>query len=148
MAARRLIALLLALLVVSTVAAALTTPAPERETQPPESESKREPGSRVAGRLIEETLDASAKHPVRVEARRGDQVALTVRSAAPGQVEIPAFGLLEDVEPGAPARFNLLPERTGTFDVRFAGAGRVIGLIVVRAAGGEGRGSQRHPRRP
>jgi hypothetical protein len=148
MAARRLIALLLTLLVVSTLAAALTTPAPERESQPTESDSEPESGSQQPGRLIEATLNASAERPARVEARRGDQVALTVRSPAPAQVEIPAFGLLEDVEQGSPARFNLLPQRTGSFDVRLAGSERVIGLIVVRPARGASRGSQQHPPLP
>jgi hypothetical protein len=132
MAARRLVALLVALLVVSTLAAALTAPGPDRESQPTETTSEPESGSPGAGRLIEATLNASTRHPERVEAQRGDQVALTVRSASPGQVEIPAFGLIDDVEPGAPARFNLLPERTGSFDVRLAGSGRPIGRLVVR----------------
>jgi hypothetical protein len=139
MAARRLIALLVALLVVSTLAAALTAPGPERQS-PTEGESEPEPRSTGGGRLIEATLNASAKHPGRVEAQRGDQVALTVRSTSPGQVEIPAFGLLEDVAPGAPARFDLLPERTGSFEVRLAGAGRVIGRVVVRRRGAERSG--------
>jgi hypothetical protein len=132
MAARRLIALLVALLVVSTLAAALTAPGPERESQPTEGASESESGSPEPGRLVEARLNASAKHPSHVEAQRGDQVALTVRSASPGQVEIPAFGLLEDVGPGAPARFDLLPQRTGSFDVRLAGSGRPIGRLVVR----------------
>jgi hypothetical protein len=147
MAARRLVALLVALLVVSTLAAALTAPGPERESQPTEGASEPESGSPRAGRLIEATLTASAKHPGRVEARRGDQVALTIRSASPGQVEIPAFGRLEDVEPGAPARLDLLLERPGRFAVRLAGSGRAIGLIVVRHARAVNR-SREHPRRP
>jgi hypothetical protein len=140
MAARRLIALLVALLVVSTVAAALTAPGPEREPQPTEAASEPEARSPAAGRLVEASLNASAEHRSRVEARRGDQVALTVRSASPGQVEIPAFGLLEDVEPGAPARFNLLAQRTGSFEIRRAGSGRVIARVVVSAREAERAG--------
>jgi hypothetical protein len=142
MAARRLVALLVALLVVSTLAAALTAPGPDRESQATEGASEPESGSPGAGRLIEATLNASAEHPGRVDAERGDQVALTVRSASPGQVEIPAFGLLDDMEPGAPARFNLLPERAGSFEVRVAGSGRAIGRVVVSGRKAERSGSR------
>jgi hypothetical protein len=147
MAARRLVALLVALLVISTLAAALTAPGPDRESQPTETTSEPESGPPRPGRLIEATLNTSDKRPGRVEARRGDQVALIIRSASPGQVEIPAFGRLEDVEPGAPARLDLLLERTGRFTVRLAGSGRVIGLIVVRHARAASRVSRERPRR-
>jgi hypothetical protein len=131
MAARRLVALMLVLLAVSTLAAALTAPAPERE--PRTTEDAGEPRSRNrSGRLIEGALDASSRRPDTVEVQSGDQLALTVRSPIPGQVEIPAFGLLEDVAPRAPARFDLLLERPGRFEVRLAGRGRLIGAIVVR----------------
>jgi hypothetical protein len=148
MAARRLLALLLALLAVSTLAAALTAPAPDREPEDTEGTSASHPGARKSGRLIEATLDASARRPEQVEVQRGDQLALTVRARAGGQIEVPAFGRLEDIAPAAPARFDLLLERAGHFEVRIAGSGRVIGTIAVRPARGGDGGSEPRPGRP
>ncbi len=82
--------------------------------------------------MIERTLNTSSRRSETVGVERGDQLALTVRSSIPGQIEIPAFGLLEDVAPGAPARFDLLLGRAGRFEVRLAGSGKLIAIIAVR----------------
>jgi hypothetical protein len=148
MAARRLLALLLALLAVSTLAAALTAPAPDREPEDTRDTSASHSGARKDGRVIEATLNASARRPERIAAHRGDQLALSVRSPTGGQVEVPAFGRLEDVALAAPARFDLLLERAGRFEVRMTGSGRVIGTIAVRPAGRGHRGSEPRPGRP
>jgi len=89
---------------------------------------------------VEETIDAQARRPRSIRLHGGDGLALTVRSRAPNQVEIPAFGLLEHVARGDPARFDLLPTRNGAFVVRVLEPRRVIGRIVVRP---EGKGPNR-----
>jgi Flp pilus assembly protein CpaB len=139
MAARRLLILMLVLLAVSTLAAALVPQQGEREETPsnggtaateprPEQERSRPP----PGTLVRRTIEVAPHGADEIELRRGDQLALTVRSGAADQVEIPAFGQLEDLTPEDPARFNLLPERTGVFEVRLLAARRVIGRIRVR----------------
>jgi hypothetical protein len=138
-AARRLLILMLAVLAVSTLAAALLAPPPESERTttttaeaPQEDANERRTGS---GRLIEARVRATGRRPERIRASTGDQLALTVRSRSAGQVEIPAFGLIEDLGRADPARFDLLVDRPGVFEIRVAGAGRIVGRIVVRDAG-------------
>jgi hypothetical protein len=137
MAARRLLILMLLLLAVSTLAAALV-PQGDREdtttngetavTEPPPGRENRP----TPGRLVRRTIEVAPQGADEIELRRGDQLALTVRSGVADQVEIPAFGQLEDLTPDSPARFNVLPERTGVFEVRLLAARRVIGRIRVR----------------
>jgi hypothetical protein len=131
MAARRLIMVLLVLLFVSSLAAALvpidrssdststsTTTAPSHT--PPE------------GREIIERIDARERKPETIRMRVGDQLLLTVDGRAPDQVEIPRLDLLEPVNLGAPARFDLLADERGTYAIRLLEARRTIGKLVVR----------------
>ena len=139
MAARRLLIVMLALLALSTLAAALVPPPAQRQGETSGTETTRKPerASRergVPGRLVRGTIDASGNGPQAVRLRHGDELALTVRSGAPDQVAIPEFGLIEDVGRDDPARFDLLPDRTGRFAVRLVDAGRSIGTIAVSPA--------------
>jgi hypothetical protein len=133
MAARRLLILMLVLLGVSTLAAALVPPQAQREDTASETatEATRSEAHRPPGRLVKAKIDASRRRPRTIDLRSGDELSLVVRSRAPDQAEIPAFGLLEDVGRDDPARFDLLPERTGSFEIRLVEAGRVIGRIAV-----------------
>ena len=137
MAARRLLILMLVLLVASTLAATLISPQAERE----ETTSRRERTSGERGRdgtqhqlgnRVSKTIHASAGGTERIRLRLGDQLALSVRSATADQVEIPALGLIDDVDPGAPARFDILAETPGKFEVRLLDARRTVGRITVR----------------
>ena len=140
MAARRLLILMLVLLVVSTVAAALV-PQRERsdETDTRTTTTATEPKPRgeeraAQGRLVRRTVDVSPHGAEPVPLRLGDELALVVRAGVADQIEIPAFGRIEDIGPDDPARFDLLPDRTGTFEVRMLGARRAIARIRVRPA--------------
>src|SRR5919106_1401687 len=141
MAARRLLILMLVLLAVSTLAAALVPPQDEDGTTSTRTDSKAgKAGSgkgeaKPPGRFVSRTIRVAPNGFDRIPLVLGDQLALTVRSGAADQVSIPAFGVLEDITPVAPARFNLLPGRTGVFEVRLVEARRVIGRIRVRAPG-------------
>lgn len=146
MAARRLLVLMLVLLGVSTLAAALVPPQAQREDTASETatEATRSKAGPPSGRIVRARIDASRRRPRTVHLQRGDELSLVVRSRAPDQAEIPAFGLLEDVGRDDPARFDLLPERVGSFEIRLVEAGRVIGRIAV----GPGRRSAKRERAP
>jgi hypothetical protein len=146
MAARRLLILMLVLLAVSTLAAALVPPQAQREETTRRTETAGKGSKRAgkdrsqSGRLVKRTIEVRPRGAETIDLRRGDQLALTVRSGPADQVEIPAFGLIEDVAPDDPARFDLLPDRTGLFSVRLLEARRTIGRIRV--------GPTPRPRRP
>jgi len=144
--------LMLLLLVVSTLAATLVPQEAQREEDTSETglATDQSPATGNEGRVgkrLARTIDASARGVERIELRHGDQLGLTVRSGAADQVEIPALGRLEDVDPDAPARFDLLPPHPGTFEVRLVEADRRIATIVVRADR-DGDRSSRSPTRP
>jgi hypothetical protein len=129
-AARRLIAVMLVLLFLSSLAAALAPVEQQRDEPTSTSTSTTTPKSDSGGALVRKTLDARKKQPPRVRAQVGDQLQLVVKSDRPAIVELPAFGLTEDVDPVAPARFDLLLERPGDFRVRELG-GRELGKLEV-----------------
>lgn len=134
MAARRLIILMVLLLAASTIAAAL---APQSNRSDDETTTTTEvaPPDRIAGgELVRATIDASAEKPRTLRIAVGDQLALVVRTPEPAQIEIPEFGLLEDAERDAPARFDLLAEREGMFSVQattLEDTDRVVGTLAV-----------------
>jgi hypothetical protein len=136
MAARRLLILMLVLLAVSTVAAALVPPQGDDEGTTARTRTEpTKPGRHVKrtppGRLVERTIRVAPHGIARVHVRLDDQLALTVRSGVADQVSIPAFGQIEDLTPEAPARFDLLAEQAGVFEVRLVQAKRTIGRIAV-----------------
>lgn len=131
MAARRLIAILVVLMLVSTVAAAL---APQRR---PSSEST-ETGTTAtrapsppSGELIEEVIPARPERPLVIEAEPGDQLSLTVRVAEPQPVSIEALGLTSFATPADPARFDILlrERRTAAIEVGGDGERALVGRI-------------------
>jgi hypothetical protein len=96
------------------------TPVPER--------------SESASRRIERTISADAGRPrARVRARAGDVLSLTVRGDVLDGVQIPALGKLEPIEPGSPARFEMLLDTPGEYRVSLLDAKRAVGTIEVAA---------------
>jgi hypothetical protein len=88
-----------------------------------------------ASQRIEETISADPGRPrAKVRARVGDVLALTVRGDVLDGVEIAELGKLEPIEPGSPARFEMLLERRGELRVELVDAERLIGLVVVSPA--------------
>jgi hypothetical protein len=137
MAARRLLIIMVVLLVLSSVAAALVPPPtersqPEEEQAPTTTTGRASGGSQRVRQLLAARVEAEARRPARITAHVGDQLALTVEAEAYREVEVPAFGLLEPAEPGAPATFDILVDRPGSFLVRLAASGRAIARIEVR----------------
>ncbi len=85
-----------------------------------------------SSRRIEQTISADPGKPrARVRARVGDILALTVSGDVLDGVEIPEIGKLEPIEPGSPARFEVLLERRGELRVTLVDAERLIGLVEV-----------------
>ena len=152
MAARRLLILMLVLLAVSTVAAALVPPQGEDSGTTTRTRTKTaERGEHVKrtppGRLVERTIRVAPNAIARVHVRLDDQLALTVRSGVADQVAISAFGQIEDLTPEAPARFDLLADQAGVFEVRLVDAKRTIGRIVVTSGKAGAGGSAEHQAR-
>lgn len=130
MAARRLIIVMLVLLGVSTLAAALAPVDPGRESTSTSTRSTtRERAERTGGQLVRETIDAEAKQPQTIRLPVGDQLSLRVESRHFGQVEIRGLGLLEDVAPLDPARFDILADEPGRHEVRLLGDKRELGVL-------------------
>jgi hypothetical protein len=97
------------------------TPTPER--------------SEAASRRIERTISADPGRPrAHIRVRVGDVLALTVRGDLLDGVEIPALGKLEPVEPGSPARFEMLLETPGELRIGLVDAARPIGFVEVSPA--------------
>ena len=102
-----------------------TTPAPTETPAPTTASSRR----------IEKTISADpGKGRARIRARVGDVLALTVKGDVLDGVEIEDAGKLEPIEPGSPARFELLLDRRGELRVDLVDAERLIGLVEVAPA--------------
>ncbi len=123
---------MLILLGTSTLAAALVpTPAPREDTTA--TTSPRTTPVPTGGELITVKLDADARRPRTVRAALGDQIAITVRSRRPAQIQIERLGLLSDVLPLSPARFNVFASQPGRFEITQVEPRREIGVLYVRA---------------
>jgi hypothetical protein len=86
----------------------------------------------TASRRIEQTISADPGHPrTRIKARVGDVLALSVRGDVLDGVQIEELGKLEPIEPGSPARFEVLLDRRGELRVSLVDAERLIGLVDV-----------------
>jgi hypothetical protein len=144
MAARRLILVMLVLLVLSSAVAALI---PVDRGEPGDTTSTTSTATTTAppsGKLVTARISADRKDAKRVIANRGDQLRLTVSSSKPGDVEIVALGVFENVDRFLPAVIDLLLFDQGRYPVRLippaatTGEGRKIGVVVVRGEGGGG----------
>ena len=138
MAARRLILVMLALLVLSSIAAALIPV--QRDRVPARESTTTEPKKPtiVPGTFVQKTISADAKDETRIRIRVGDQLGLKVTTEHPGSVEIPAFGQFENVDPAFPARFDVLALEAGSFPVKLVDK-RTIATIEVAARAQSGR---------
>jgi hypothetical protein len=102
-----------------------STPAPTASPRPAAQRSRR----------LVRTISADAGSARgRVRARAGDVLALTVRGDELDDVSIDGLGKLEAVEPGAPARFEILLDTPGKFPVTLLDAQRSVGQIDVAPA--------------
>jgi hypothetical protein len=135
-AARRLIFVMLALLVVSTFAATFasqqqsSTRTSTEEESASRSDSAGEP--LAAPRAVR--VNAAAEVPQRVEVPSGRRISLDVISDEADLVSIERLGLTEDVAARSPAHFDLRITERGSYPVRLVNADRVLATIEVGAA--------------
>jgi len=132
MAARRLIAVMLVLLFLSSLAAALAPVERREDETSTTTTTEPELPAATEGKLVRATLDAERAPGGRVKAAVGDQLQLKVIAPHPGTVELVGLGTTEDVDPIAPARFDvLLDVDAGRYPVRVLETERELGTIVV-----------------
>lgn len=87
-----------------------------------------------ASRVIARTLVADpGRVPAVVRARVGDTVQLSVKGDVLDSVELVGLDQISTLEPGSPARFELLADAKGRFGIRLLDADRSIGRLEVRA---------------
>lgn len=137
MQARRILLILAVALLVTAVGASLV-PQPGVEDSAPEDEQAAEQGRPAEGEPAgadATTIVFDARRPPKTARLPADRhVVVTVRANAPGQVEIEDLGRVEQVDPLAPATFDLFTDRNGAFDLVYQpveGPPRRLGTIVV-----------------
>jgi len=146
MAARRLIAILLVLLFLSSLATALapvdrgsesssTTSSSEPSSTSAATGEPGETGPGAQGGLIRQSIDTSARRAPTIAASVGDQLQLRVTSRRPGTVELSGIGPTEDVGPRQPAFFDVLLREEGPYEVQFLETERQIARIEVAGPG-------------
>jgi hypothetical protein len=136
-------ALLLFAIVLALAALATSVTRPERDR---DSDTPREPGSAQAREEAAAGPGAPAPSELRLPRRgrpgavrltAGRATTLVVPVQRDGQVEVPGLGLSEPATPLAPARFELLVESVGTYQITFTPADdeelRVLGRLEVDA---------------
>jgi hypothetical protein len=74
--------------------------------------------------------------PRTIRQAAGAPAAISVEVARPGRVDLVGLGLTSAAEPLTPARFDVLENRPGRYEVRFfpaadAGEGRTVGLLEI-----------------
>lgn len=132
MAARRLIAVMLVLLFLSSLAAALAPVEPQRDETSTSTTTDPTPEAAFAGGdLVREKLVADPKDPPRIKAAVGDQLQLRVTSKRAATLVLVRLGPTEDVDPAAPALFDVLLDRKGTFPIKELETGKKVGEILV-----------------
>jgi hypothetical protein len=110
---------------VSGRGSATPAPAPSAESRPA--------GGAEPSRVVERTLVADpGARPAVVLAHVGDTVRLMVKGDILDSVELEGFDEIEPVEPGSPARFELLADEPGTHALRLIDADRQIGRLEIR----------------
>jgi hypothetical protein len=125
--------LLLAALVLGTAAliASLSTPRDDpSDDDPPPEPTRTTPDATEPTRELR--LDVTRRTVITVA--RGSHVVLRVEVPEPGEVAIPELGLTANAQPGTPATFDVLAERTGRHELTFVPAGgelRRAGTLVV-----------------
>jgi hypothetical protein len=107
-----------------SLGAGVATPTATPSPTPPRHET----------RTLSKTISAEGGRPrAHVRAHVGDVLELTVAGDELDAVEIAGLGKLASVEPGSPARFEILLDTRGNYRVKLLDAQRTVGLIEVAA---------------
>ena len=126
----------LALVGVMVFIATVATPQPA--SRRPAGEPVATPSASTAPLSDPDTFDVSAKlstapgsEPETVQAEIGDRVELIVEGSAIDSVALGDLSM-NDVEPGVPARFELLADTRGAYPVVLVNENRRIGTLEIR----------------
>ena len=136
---------MLALLVLSSIAAALIPV--QRDRVPPRESSTSQPKKPtiVPGTFVHETISTKAENKT-IRIHVGDQLGLKVTTEHAGSVEIPAFGQFDYVDPAFPAHLDVLAMEPGKFPVRFVDQGTIATIeVAARRQSGGGESSNEPP---
>jgi hypothetical protein len=138
---RRALLLFAIVLGMAALAASLSRPPEERSSTQPRKEQT--PGQVTAKPLppanppMVLSFDALTHERRRLPVDRAATIEVSVDE--PGSVELPDLGLTASADEYTPARFDLLPTRTGSYVILFTPAqgdeSRPAGTLVVTASG-------------
>ena len=120
-------------LVLSALSLGAALAPPPKDDDEPATTAARPRTTPAGPSQIELRQPAPEVPPVR-RVRTGAHVVLRVSARQPGSVEIPALGLIQPVEPGTPAQFDLLASRPGRYDVHLVATGAErtrLGTLLV-----------------
>ncbi len=92
-----------------------------------------EPSSQL-GQLVRRRVAASTGNPQVVKVRAGDQLQLRVTADRAGTLTVNGIGVTEDVDPEAPADFDVLLPDEGSFTVTYLGDQKPVAMIKVSPA--------------
>jgi type II secretory pathway pseudopilin PulG len=156
MAVRRLLIVMLILLGISTLAAALVPQRPNENNDSSETtetatsaQSATETAPSADGRFVAARIFVGGKKVKVVPLALGDRLRLTVCSREfTGLLEIPRLGRFDPIAPGTPVLFDLLPEATGSYAIRFVEPDSLAARIEVGPARKSGAPGESTPAPP
>jgi hypothetical protein len=128
---RRLVLVMALGLFAITILASLSVPTEDRSADAP-------PRAAQPAAPPPKTIAFTAPGPAKPRVKRvaaGAHVIVRVESEVAGQAQIEALGLVQPVEPGSPASFDVLASRPGRYEVALLpveGRRAVLGTLVVR----------------
>jgi hypothetical protein len=139
---RRALLLFAIVLGMAALVASLSRPVEERGGDSAQREPReQEPptASPTPAPNLPEALSFDAAENETMRVRAGDAATVEVSVEEPGSVEIPEMGLTSPAGPVTPARFDVLANRPGRYQLLFTPAGGApsepAGRLVVTSAG-------------
>ena len=151
MATRRLIALMIVLLFLSSLAAALVPVREEDrrdETGTELTKPEQQPRTEQAdGALVRATVAAGGK-PETVEVAVGDQLQLRVTAKQADTFELVGLSGTEDAAPNAPAYFDVLIPEAATFRLRSVTTGKAVAFVEATPPAKKGAGAKKSGQQP
>jgi hypothetical protein len=139
---RRALLLFAIVLGMAALVASLSRPLEERRDDSAQSDTREaEPptASPTPAPNLPEALSFEAAENETMRLRAGDPATVEVAVEEPGSVEIPGMGLSAAADPATPARFDVLANRPGHYELLFTPAGgnpsEPAGRLVVTSAG-------------